>query len=99
MHRARYLVRHLYPDSAEKVLFTTYTTALAKTIRELLTTMCTDQEMERIEVVGIDKLARSIVEKVYQKRVNIIYEKKLKEFWQVAAEETVGHRKIAVYSQ
>lgn len=87
MHRARYLVRHLYPDSAGTVLFTTYTTALAKAIHNLLTTMCTDQEMERIDVVGIDKLARTIVEKVYQKRVNIIYEKKLKEFWQIAAEK------------
>lgn len=87
MHRARYLVRHLYPDSPDKVLFTTFTTTLAKNIDELLTTMCTEQEKERIEVVGIDALAKRIVEKAYQKRVYIIRNKKLKEFWQMAAEK------------
>lgn len=89
MHRARYLVRHLYPHTNAKVLFTTFTSTLAKTIQDLLTTMCTEKEMERIEVIGIDALARRMMERTYPQRFYILkeHDKRLVEFWEIAAKK------------
>ncbi|MBO2534204.1 MAG: DNA helicase [Thermoactinomycetaceae bacterium] len=68
MHRARRLVRNiLRPD--ERVLVTTYTVNLAESIREHLKTMCTPEEMERIDVIPIDRLARQLVDRYENVRI------------------------------
>ncbi|SFF96730.1 UvrD-like helicase C-terminal domain-containing protein [Planifilum fulgidum] len=68
MHRARRLVRNiLRPD--ERVLVTTYTVNLAESIREHLKTMCTPEEMERIDVIPIDRLARQLVDQYENVRI------------------------------
>lgn len=61
MHRAKKLVRNfLLPD--EKLLFTTFNVNLPEIIRDHLNTMCTPEELERIDVIPIDRLAKQIVE-------------------------------------
>jgi len=68
MHRARRLVRNiLRPD--ERVLVTTYTVNLAESIKEHLKTMCTPEEMERIDVIPIDRLARRLVDRYVNVRI------------------------------
>ncbi|MFD1428383.1 superfamily I DNA/RNA helicase/mRNA-degrading endonuclease RelE of RelBE toxin-antitoxin system [Kroppenstedtia sanguinis] len=62
MHRARRLAREVL-QPGEKVLFTTFNLNLADSIRQTLGTMCTESELERIEVVAIDRLARQIVDR------------------------------------
>jgi mRNA-degrading endonuclease RelE of RelBE toxin-antitoxin system len=56
MHRAVNLVRHLLkPD--ERVLFTTFTVNLAADIQAQLAKIAAPEELERIQVVGLDALA------------------------------------------
>lgn len=53
MHRAKWLATNM-TDSSAKVLFTTFTKNLATDIRQNLQTICTQQQMEKIEVVNLD---------------------------------------------
>ncbi|MGA8943271.1 MAG: UvrD-helicase domain-containing protein [Thermoactinomyces sp.] len=83
MHRARYLIRHFLQDG-ERVLFTTFTRTLAQNLKHLLSTMCRPEEMERIDVIHIDALAKRIAEKGKGSAVTIIRENKLRLLWKEA---------------
>lgn len=83
MHRARYLVNHFLQDG-ERVLFTTFTRTLAQNLRQLLSTMCSPEVLERIDVIHIDALARRIVEKGKACTVTIVRENKLRSLWKEA---------------
>lgn len=63
LHRAQFLARQAEErgDPARRILFTTYTTALATEIDRRLDLLCTPAERKRIDVINIDKLAASIV--------------------------------------
>ena len=53
MHRAKWLAKNIATEN-NKVLFTTFTKNLAKDIKENLQTICTPEEMKRIEVINLD---------------------------------------------
>ena len=53
MHRAKWLAEHLPPD--KKVLFTTFTRNLALDIEQNLSSICTPELMEKIEVINLDQ--------------------------------------------
>ncbi|KAB7790046.1 UvrD-helicase domain-containing protein [Bifidobacterium leontopitheci] len=56
MHRARRLAQNLIRQgSSQKVLLTTYTVNLADDIRDNMALLCTKQELERIDIVNLDK--------------------------------------------
>ena len=56
MHRARWLAARLITDGkAGRVLFTTFTRNLATDIRSNLTKICSSEELQRIEVVNLDR--------------------------------------------
>jgi len=56
MHRARWLAAGLIADGkAGRVLFTTFTRNLATDIRNNLTKICSSEELQRIEVVNLDR--------------------------------------------
>lgn len=56
MHRARWLAARLIADGeAGRVLFTTFTRNLATDIHSNLTKICSSQELQRIEVVNLDR--------------------------------------------
>ncbi|WP_124727045.1 3'-5' exonuclease [Staphylospora marina] len=61
LHRARKLVRDLLRPG-EKLLVTAFNLNLAEIIRDQLASMCTEEEMNRIDVIPIDQLARNIAE-------------------------------------
>ena len=53
MHRARWLARNL--PEGHRILFTTFTRNLAADIEHNLRAICTPEEMERIEIVNLDR--------------------------------------------
>lgn len=62
IHRARHLARRLDAESsAQKVLFTTFTKNLARTIESQLKQLAGPKIVDRVDVVNIDSLARRIV--------------------------------------
>lgn len=56
MHRARHLVRTVYTQPTDRILFTTFTRNLANNIERNLQHLC-GPEMERIEVVNLHRWA------------------------------------------
>ncbi|MBA4495661.1 3'-5' exonuclease [Paenactinomyces guangxiensis] len=73
LHRARKLIRDfMRPD--EKLLFTTFNINLANIIQDLLATMCTPEEVQRIKVIHIDRLAKEIVETCAGVKINKLME-------------------------
>nr|WP_240952723.1 UvrD-helicase domain-containing protein [Rhodococcus sp. BL-253-APC-6A1W] len=62
IHRARHLARRLDAESsAQKVLFTTFTKNLARTIESQLKQLAGPKIVDRVDVANIDSLARRIV--------------------------------------
>ena len=59
MHRARWLARNL-PES-DRILFTTFTRNLAADIEHNLRAICTAEEMNRIEVVNLDRWVQRLL--------------------------------------
>ena len=53
MHRVRWLARNL--PEGERILFTTFTRNLAADIENNLRSICTPEEMRRIEVINLDR--------------------------------------------
>lgn len=53
MHRARWLAR-TYKDGG-KILFTTFSKTLAEDLRQQMRSLCTEEELARIEIVNLDK--------------------------------------------
>lgn len=54
MHRAKWLIENVFTKSTDKILFTTYTKNLASDIKENLSTICTTDQLRKIEVVHIN---------------------------------------------
>ena len=59
MHRARWLARNL-PES-DRILFTTFTRNLAADIEHNLRAICTAEEMNRIDVVNLDRWVQRLL--------------------------------------
>lgn len=55
MHRAKHLVSNVFTGKTDRILFTTFTRNLATDIFENLRTICTVNELSRIEVVNLDQ--------------------------------------------
>jgi superfamily I DNA/RNA helicase len=73
LHRARKLVRDfLLPD--EKLLFTTFNVNMVAIVQDYLNTMCTPEELQRIDVINIDRLAKEIVEMYCGVQINKMIE-------------------------
>lgn len=59
MHRARWLAKNL--PAGDRILFTTFTRNLAADIEHNLRAICTPEEMERIEVVNLDRWVQRLL--------------------------------------
>lgn len=57
MHRVKYLLEKVYVKTDERILFTTFTKNLAEDIDGLLRTICTEEQMARVDVVNLDAWA------------------------------------------
>jgi superfamily I DNA/RNA helicase len=62
----------LLPD--EKLLFTTFNVNMAAIVQDYLNTMCTPEELQRIDVINIDRLAKEIVETYCGVQINKMIE-------------------------
>ena len=80
MHRARWLARNL-PQG--RILFTTFTRNLAADIEHNLCTICTPDEMERIEVTNLDRwVVRFLRQRRYQFQLQ--FGGRHEDAWQIA---------------
>ncbi len=61
VHRAKYLAKQCTPD--EKVLVTTYSSTLADDIAKRLASICSQDELKKIEVTTVDAIARKLASK------------------------------------
>lgn len=61
MHRAKFLLENVFTKKTDRILFTTFTKNLCDDIRMLLESICTEDEMSRIDVCNLDKWALEYV--------------------------------------
>ena len=61
MHRAKFLLENVFTKKTDRILFTTFTKNLCDDIRMLLGSICTEDEMARIDVCNLDKWALEYV--------------------------------------
>jgi mRNA-degrading endonuclease RelE of RelBE toxin-antitoxin system len=86
MHRARWLVRSLV-QSPKKVLFTTFTRNLAVDIRRNLESICSPEELSRIEVVNLDQWVQRFLRKHSYDFEVAFDDHVLQDLWNVALSE------------
>ncbi|HFR4160756.1 TPA: UvrD-helicase domain-containing protein [Bacillus cereus] len=61
MHRAKYLLEKVYTKSSNKVLFVTYTSNLAKTIKQQLGSIVSEQDRKRLDVTTVHSFATKLL--------------------------------------
>ena len=69
VHRAKWLLANVFTNG-EKILFTTFTKALAKNARDWLRTICPPDMMQRIDVRHLDGFIQPLCENVLHKRID-----------------------------
>jgi len=83
MHRAQWLVKELYKNSNDRILFTTYTKNLASSIYENLKQICGVEELKRIEVVNLDEWVSHFLKKQgFDEK--IVFDRDTRELWEDA---------------
>ncbi len=98
IHRARFLGRRLDETGADpkvKILFTTFTRNLAQTIEGQLIQLAGPSVTNRVHVVNLDSLARTVVAATDSGRkfVNsskVVFDYQLEPLWRTAAQATKG---------
>jgi superfamily I DNA/RNA helicase/mRNA-degrading endonuclease RelE of RelBE toxin-antitoxin system len=98
IHRARFLARQLDTDGADpktQILFTTFTRNLAQTIEGQLIQLAGPSITDRVNVVNIDALARSVVSSTDSGRVFVNSSKnasptQIDQLWRTAAQSCKG---------
>lgn len=88
LHRARWLSRNLLQDSGRKILFTTFTKNLALDIQEFLARICEPEELDRIEVLNIDAVARMVLRQ-HRFDQTVMFESsyEIQDLWEEALQE------------
>lgn len=83
MHRAKWLVEKKLTGTQDRILFTTFTANLAADIKANLSKICRPEDMERIEVVNIDKWVFDYLKRNGYKR-ELASDKIVEELWGLA---------------
>lgn len=84
MHRAKHLAGNLI-DTDKKLLFTTFTTNLALDIKDGLKSICTSEQMKRIEVINLDAwVFRFLKARRYEHEIAFDYDAKCASVWDSA---------------
>ncbi len=81
MHRVKWLLENRYQDSKGCILFTTFTANLAADIKQNLSKICSNEQMERVEIINIDSWVSSFLKKNGY-NYSIIYD--TSEYWKNA---------------
>lgn len=87
VHRAKHLANRA--PSGKKVLVTTFSKTLAKDISDRLKMICSDEELEKIEITNTDAIAREILSSegykiIYPGYNAFTHSDKLADFWREA---------------
>ncbi|MGH4120901.1 3'-5' exonuclease [Clostridium sp.] len=80
MHRAKWLMEHVFNMNEDKILFTTFSTNLANDIRENLKILCSSSVFNKIEVINLDKWIAKLLQKTGNKS-KLIFGKELERIW------------------
>ncbi len=83
MHRAKWLARNSFAEDKEHILFTTFTKNLAADIYENLHSICSSEELKRIEVVNLDKWVSDFL-KSHGYSSSIVYSDQTDPLWKLA---------------
>lgn len=84
MHRARYLAQKYKDLPGRPVVFTTFTKTLAEDIEQNLKKLCTPQELERIQVVNLDRWAFNLLKAMGYRYRPLYDEKERQQYWERA---------------
>lgn len=85
MHRARWLVSRLNWKKTDTLLFTTFTSNLALDIRENLKSICTPEQLQRIEVINLDAWVSQFVRRNgFQSQIVYSGNTAYKQCWELA---------------
>lgn len=85
IHRAKFLLQHIFTDKNDRLLFTTYTKNLAMDILASLQQICPTELLKRIDVVNLDAWTKNYLDaKNFRCQVINYDEKRGKEFWERA---------------
>jgi mRNA-degrading endonuclease RelE of RelBE toxin-antitoxin system len=74
LHRAKYLAENIYTEDGDKILYTTFSKKLTKSVEHNLKNMCGFDALKKIEVVHLHSLIAKYLKK-YNVSFNIIDEK------------------------
>lgn len=83
MHRAKWLVENKFTEPQDRILFTTFTANLAADIKANLAKICRPEDMQKIEVVNIDKWVFDYLKRNGYKR-ELATDKVSDELWELA---------------
>ncbi|MEA3644280.1 MAG: AAA family ATPase, partial [Lamprobacter sp.] len=91
MHRAKHLASHLASHRAsgdQKLLFTTFTTNLALDIEDGLKSICSPEQMQRIDVINLDALVfRLLKARRYEHAIAFDFQAKCASTWEAAMDD------------
>ena len=83
MHRAKWLARYAFTEPGDQILFTTFTRNLAADIQNNLRSLCSQEELEHIEVVNLDKWVSDFLKRTGYIST-IVYEQQTETLWEQA---------------
>jgi superfamily I DNA/RNA helicase len=83
IHRAKWLVEHVFTRPEDRVLVTTFSRNLAADLRDNLSRICSQITLDRIEVVNLDKWTSDFLRK-HGSTFRIIYGEDRNQYWSKA---------------
>ncbi|WP_461534710.1 UvrD-helicase domain-containing protein [Spongorhabdus nitratireducens] len=86
MHRAKWLAQQLQ-ETDQHILFTTFTRNLAVDIQENLNNICTEDELDKIEVVNLDRWVQGFLRKQSYDYQIVFDTSRMEQYWRVALSE------------
>lgn len=81
MHRAKWLAEQTLAKRDKKILFTTFTKNLATDIENNLKTICSTEEMDKIEVINLDAWVQQFLESQGEKQSSLLNIESQKRIW------------------
>jgi superfamily I DNA/RNA helicase len=87
LHRTRHLAERAPAAAAPSILLTTYTRNLATALQRDLTALCARDDLDKVEVLNIDRLAHRIVLDAEGAAPRVVEDEHVLELWQQVADE------------
>lgn len=86
MHRAKYLLEHLYPSIQDRILFSTFSSNLSEDLEELMKSMVSPQKFSRLEVMNLDKVVSRLLREYFPGE-QLVYGEDVLAIWTNAIEQ------------